>query len=404
MAEEFDLNDLPESVVPTDFELIANCQLADKSLQNNVKKYPGKYSTKSFRGSDIICRKGKFVVPEQLEDKIIEWYHHMLCHAGMNRTEQTIKQHYVMPDLRNKVNRHVETCDTCQKNKRQRKKYGHLPPKVAEDTPWQILCVDLIGPYTIKRKNKRPLKLKCLTLIDPATSWFEIVEFDDKRSDTVANLVEQTWLCRYPWPEKCIFDHGSEFIGQEFQELMTEEYKIKPAPAGVRNPQANSILERIHQVVGNMLRTFELEERELDEQRPFAGILSAVAWAIRSTYHTTLEATPGQLVFGRDMILNVQHIADWHYINSQKNKKIKENNKRENAKRLFHKYKAGDKILLQKIKSRKLARPVDGPFKIIKVHTNGTVTIQRRAVTERVNLRRIQPYLEKDDDESNTVN
>ena len=63
-----------------------------------------------------------------------------------------------------------------------------------------------------------------------------------------------------------------------------------------------------------MIRTFELENIELDEDDPFAGLVSAVGFAVRSTYHTTLQATPGQLVFGRDMILPIQYVADWQHI------------------------------------------------------------------------------------------
>ncbi len=47
-----------------------------------------------------------------------------------------------------------------------------------------------------------------------------------------------------------------------------------------------------------MLRTFELDKRELNDADPWAPFLSATAWAIRSTYHTSLDATPGELVFG----------------------------------------------------------------------------------------------------------
>ena len=36
-------------------------------------------------------------------------------------------------------------------------KYGKLPPKQAETNPWDTLCVDLIGPYTIPRKGKTRL-------------------------------------------------------------------------------------------------------------------------------------------------------------------------------------------------------------------------------------------------------
>ena len=73
-------------------------------------------------------------------------------------------------------------------------------------------------------------------------------------------------------------------------------------------------MERVHQVIGNMVRTFELENRCLDEDDPWKGLLAATAFAIRSTFHTTLQKTPAQLVFGRDMILNVTHVANGQHI------------------------------------------------------------------------------------------
>jgi hypothetical protein len=41
----------------------------------------------------------------------------------------------------------------------------------------------------------------------------------------------------------------------------------------------------------------------MDEENPLAGILATMTIAIRATYHTTLQATPMQLVFGRNSIL-----------------------------------------------------------------------------------------------------
>jgi transposase InsO family protein len=167
--------------------------------------------------------------------------------------------------------------------------------------PWDKMCIDLIGPYTINRRGKlKPLICKCVTMIDPATGWFEIHEYQDKRSVTVANIAEQEWFSRYPWPTQVTYDRGSEFIGHDFQDMLKNDYGIKRKPITVRNPQANAIVERIHQVIGNIIRTFELQDNYLDEEDPWKGILSAAAFAVRSTYHTTLQKTPGQLVFGRD--------------------------------------------------------------------------------------------------------
>ena len=79
----------------------------------------------------------------------------------------------------------------------------------------------------------------------------------------------------------------------------------------MENIHANSILERIYQVIVNLVCTFDLQNNYLDEDDPWSGILSAMDFAVRSTYHTTPKSTPGKLVFGRDMILNNQFIADW---------------------------------------------------------------------------------------------
>ena len=157
------------------------------------------------------------------------------------------------------------------------------------------------------------LKMKAVTMINPATRWFEIVQYSDKKSITIANLVEQTWLSRYPWPTLITYDRGSEFaefIGFEFCKMVKTDYGIKCKCITVQNPQANAIVEHVHQVIGNMIRTYELEDNYLDENDPWGGILSATAFAVQSSYHTTLKASPGQLVFGQDMIVNIKHVAE----------------------------------------------------------------------------------------------
>jgi preprotein translocase subunit YajC len=190
------------------------------------------------------------------------------------------------------------------------------------------------------------------------------------------------------------FDNGKEFKWL-FAELC-ENFGLRQKPTTDYNPQANAILERVHQVLGNQLRTFELEKEELPKENPFEPFLTATAYAIRSTYHTTLQATPGQLVFGRDMILPIQFKANWASIALRKQKIINQSNAKENKKRLQHEYKIGDKVLLEKGGIQpKMAAPREGPFRIVKVSANGTVRIQKGAVTQRVNIRRLTPYFER---------
>ena len=63
-------------------------------------------------------------------------------------------------------------------------------------------------------------------MIDPATGWFEMREIPNKEAITIANIVEQTWFTRYPWPSQVIFDRGKEFMG-EFAKMVQRDYGIK---------------------------------------------------------------------------------------------------------------------------------------------------------------------------------
>ena len=107
-------------------------------------------------------------------------------------------------------------------------------------------------------------------------------------------------------------------------------------PSSVRNPQSNEIIEHIHQMIGNILQLFNLTQIELDKDDPFSGILAATMFAMRATYHTMLQATSTQLVFGQDAILNSTFEANWKYIKDCKQKLIDQNNAKENAERIPH--------------------------------------------------------------------
>jgi hypothetical protein len=128
----------------------------------------------------------------------------------------------------------MKSCKTCQINKKRSLKYGHLPSKLVVSTPWEALCVDLIGPYTLKGKDGSSIDFMALTImINPASSWLEVVELPtitllmtrkvngkertiekeifDKSSDRISRLVNKIWLCRYPRCCYLIYNNGSEF-------------------------------------------------------------------------------------------------------------------------------------------------------------------------------------------------
>jgi transposase InsO family protein len=171
------------------------------------------------------------------------WYHKFICHHGATRTEATIRSTMMWPRLTKDVQAHCKTCKLCQLHMKNRKQYGKLPAKV------EIVCVDLVGPWSVKTPSGTE-KLEALTAIDPATGWFGIVYIPDKSAETVMDTFHNCWFTRYPRPIKVTFDNRSEF--KAFFKEMCDNFGIKCRPTTSYNPQGNSIIERVHQGMGNM--------------------------------------------------------------------------------------------------------------------------------------------------------
>ena len=377
--------------------LLAKLETPGSGYRKEVRRH-------SFNFYEIIVDvNGKIVVPPPLQRLGAEWYHTTLCHPGMTRLEATLRQHYTWHGLRKTVETVCKTCSVCHRLKKRTSKYGLLPPKDPEVIPWHTLCIDLIGPYSIKQpkingEEQEDLHLHCLTMIDPATGWFEIAEIPTKQADDVSNILEMHWLTRYPVPTEVVMDRGREFAA-EVTTMLASDYGLRRKVITTRNPQANGIVERVHQVVHNMLRTSGLADgtsMATYENYGFSGILAAVRRGVNSTIHTTTQATPAQLVFGRDAILNVQFEANWAFIKQRKQKMIIQNNVRENLARRTHTYSIGDKVMVKRNPNRKHGEDqFTGPFTVVRVYDNGTLrlakTAARGAVHQTWHIRNVDP-------------
>jgi hypothetical protein len=167
-----------------------------------------------------VCKDGKMIIPKPLQRCAVSWYHHFLQHPGHTWLEETMKATMYWKAMRTTIRSLTKSCKTCQTNKKRKLKYGHLPSKTVITVPWRALCVDLIDPYTLKGKDGTIIDFMALTMIDPATSWFKVVELPlvrqlktikfngkessiveeifDKTSERIAQLVIKAWLSRYP--------------------------------------------------------------------------------------------------------------------------------------------------------------------------------------------------------------
>jgi hypothetical protein len=124
------------------------------------------------------------------------------------------------------------------KKEHTRKKYGLLPPKIAESDTVSLghgMCGSGGSQPFIIRTPAKTHSLLALTMIDPATGWFEIVKATNNSAISIQDLFHNTWLARYPRPQFIVFDNGSmtEFK-REFKK-MCDNYGIKAKPTTSHN-------------------------------------------------------------------------------------------------------------------------------------------------------------------------
>ena len=122
----------------------------------------------------------------------------------------------------------------------------------------------------------------------------------------------------------------------------------------------------------------ELDMADSVSQEDIEDFIDNAAWTICSTHHTVLKSSPGADIFGRDMMLNIPHIANWAEIRKNIQEQFKHNIDCENAQRAYFDYYVGRQVLVQKGEMLCKAEAVwTGPYCITTVHTNGTIKIQR---------------------------
>ena len=160
--------------------------------------------------------------------------------------------------------------------------------------------------------------------IDTVTNLVELVRIDGKDSDHITRkfftmLVDTLFVATtlHTWPWWRI--HRSR-IPNTITELSHQRCLYYS-----KNPQSNAVCKRMHQKVGNVLRTLLHREPPQNISNAKEYVLFIAMHAMRAGIHSTLGSSLWSLAFNRDMFLTISLIADWHAITQRQEHLINEN-------------------------------------------------------------------------------
>jgi hypothetical protein len=157
-----------EEIFPLTTPEIAEAQKAHSKLKHYFRRNAVLDKEVEVRLVDdtyVVCKDGKMIISKPLQRHAVLWYHHYLQHPGHTRLEKTMKATMHWTGLRTTIRSLTKSCRTCQTNKKWKLQYGHLTFKTVKTVPWRALCVDLIGPYTLKGKDGTIIDFMALTMI-----------------------------------------------------------------------------------------------------------------------------------------------------------------------------------------------------------------------------------------------
>ena len=236
----------------------------------------------------------QIVVPKSYRHKILSIAHEspMSGHLGINKTYHKIINHFYWPGLKSDVSKYCKTCHTCQMvgKPNQTIPKAQLQPIPAFDEPFSRILIDCVGPLPRTKSGNEYL----LTIMCTSTRFPEAIPLRNIKTKSIVKALIK-FFTFVGLPKSVQSDQGSNFMSGIFQQVM-HELGIKQFRSSAYHPESQGALERFHQTLKNMIRSYCFDtEKDWDE-----GI-HLLLFAVRESVQESLGFSPFELIFGHSV-------------------------------------------------------------------------------------------------------
>ena len=141
----------------------------------------------------------------------------------------------------------AQSCPQCQRGS----DYGHCQKTtgtIESKGPWDTLCVDIVGPLPADRRHEF-----VIVFVDCFSRYTVLVPASNHTADTVSEVLLRHVVPYFGTPRRLLSDRGREFVGEVWGKL-THSLGIQRLLTSPYHPEGNSINERSHRTMNNMLR------------------------------------------------------------------------------------------------------------------------------------------------------
>ena len=231
------------------------------------------------------------VIPQKHRHDILSIAHEspMAGHLGIKKTYQKVLNHFYWPGMQKDVKDFCRTCHTCQVigKPNQKPPAAPLKPIPVSTEPFSHVIIDCVGPLPKTKEGNQYL----LTIMCSSTRFPEAIPLRNIKAPKIAKALIK-FFTLFGLPKSVQSDQGSNFMSHLFQDVMAQ-LGIKQVKASAYHPQSQGALERFHQTLKTMMRSYCLQEKkDWDEGIPL------LLFAAREAVQESLGFSPFELVFG----------------------------------------------------------------------------------------------------------
>ncbi len=300
---------LPNVDLPIGKPMLVEAQRTDLTLSHCIKaavKLPdlSEHPVAYYFKGDVLMRKWsprhaksdwstvfQVIVPKPYRLQVLSVAHdHKLSgHLGIRKTYDQLLKHFFWPSMKSDVAKFCKSCHACQiaGKPNQIPPPAPLKPIPVLGEPFERILIDCVGPLPKTKSGNSYL----LTLMCASTRFPEAIPLHSIKAHTIVKAVVK-FCTTFGMPKHIQSDQGTNFMSNVFAKVM-KQLAIKHQVSSAYHPQSQGAIERFHQTLKSMLRTFCVEhEKEWDEHIPL------LLFAVRNTTQASLGFSSSELVFG----------------------------------------------------------------------------------------------------------
>ena len=245
-----------------------------------IKPYFHCRSEFSVKGN-IVLKDKRIVVPENLRQRTLAIAHER--HQGIVKTKALLREKVWWPGIGRQIESLIKSCHACQVTAQPTVKYEPLKMSEIPKSPWEVIALDLQGPY--------PTGDHLLVVIDYRSRYPIVRSLRTIELDVIVKELEDIFAM-FGLPKMAATDNGANLISREFNNFM-DEYGVCHRVVTLYWSLANGEVERFNRVLRKANQTAHVEGRlwlkELDK-----FLLS-----YRTTPHCVTGYPPATVMFGR---------------------------------------------------------------------------------------------------------